>query len=159
MSETPVISPGAYLQKRREAAGLGLLQAAANLAALPWAVGRPGSDQIRQLQHRLTAAEEDRQPFTLAQAELVRAVFPFDVGIYLQLVDLHDNGAVAGQALPQLCRSCACSWNDPCEVRVGNRTIGCAWSSDAALCTACRDRVQAIEVLPVEVGREQAQAA
>ena len=41
MHETVPTSAGAYLQHCREAAGLGVRQAAASLAALPWAVGLP----------------------------------------------------------------------------------------------------------------------
>jgi hypothetical protein len=125
------LSPGQYLRLRRRASGLGVIQAAATLATLPWAIRQAGPDERARLAMRLTAAEEDRQPFSRDHAELVRNVFAFDVDVYCDLL--------AGNAV-HVCRSCGCSWHDPCAlahpVFLG-RTIGCAWSADPSLCTAC----------------------
>jgi len=143
------ITPGAYLRKRRTAAALGLIQAGATMATLPWSIRRPGTTERLRCINRLTAAETDRIPFSRPEAELVRNVFAFDVEIYFQLLELHFAAlgarsgseamalrAASGLPEPQLCRACACSWHDACVTEAGP----CAWTADPTLCTACQTR-------------------
>ena len=85
MHETVPTSAGAYLQHCREAAGLGVRQAAASLAALPWAVGKPTAADVTRLALRLNEAEADAHPFTEREAELVGAAFEFDAALYVAL--------------------------------------------------------------------------
>ncbi|BBC72894.1 conserved hypothetical protein [Altererythrobacter sp. B11] len=135
---TGIITPGAYLRLRREAARMGIRQVAAELAALPFAVMWPGPAEIARLAARIGAAEDDTEPFTLAEAELLQHAFRFDWSVYAQLIDLHADPASDGTLpVPQICRSCGCSWHDPC-VRSG---APCAWTDhNAELCTACAHR-------------------
>lgn len=139
---TETISAGEYLRKRREAAGLGVIQAAANLAALPWASRRPGADERQRLVRRINAAEAGALPFSRDHAELLRSVFAFDVDVYFALLAQRDGTAPAPE-LPGLCRECACSWYDPCfDPHTG---VGCAWAEQPGpashgLCTTCADR-------------------
>lgn len=128
------MNPGTYLQKRREAAGLSLDQVARSLSALPWAIRAPREDEIARLVEKLRAVEAGAEHFTALQVALVRNAFTFDPGIYAQLVDLAAAGRGSGLPEPQVCRSCACSWHDPCSTDAGP----CAWSArDSGLCTRC----------------------
>ena len=139
---TQSMSPGTYLQKRRIAAHLGVLQTAATLAAAPWAIIQSRSSAIPKLAQRLNNVEADRQFFSRNQLETLRDVFAFDPEIYLQLVDLHAAGPGCGLPEPQICSCCACSWHDPC---LSPATLGhsamiqpCAWSDTTPnMCTAC----------------------
>jgi hypothetical protein len=124
------MSPGTYLAKRREVAGLGLPQAAAEIAAR----GRATSDDVRRMRQRLLEAEEDRRPFSRQQAEHVRSAFAFDIDVYLQLVAIAGAGPAGNLPVPQICKVCGCTWHDAC--RIGS--TACAWSHhDPELCTAC----------------------
>ena len=136
LGETQPLSPGAYLTLRREAAGLGLMQAASSLAACPWAIGRPGMLAVRQARRRLQSAEDNVQHLTLPRAEALASVIPLDPRVYEQLVDLHLAGPGSGLPVPQVCQLCACSWFDPCHDAHGQV---CAWASPD-LCTSCADK-------------------
>jgi hypothetical protein len=88
------MSPGTYLRKRRDAAALGVIQAAASLATLAWP--RPVSVQEQaRLSLRINDAEADVRPFALKELELLRNVFAFDVQVYLQLVAIHEAALAA----------------------------------------------------------------
>lgn len=134
-NSAPPFTPGEYLARRRLAARLSLEDAAARLAALPWALCAPTPGQLTALVNRLCAAEADRAPFTMAQVALLRQAVPLDVHAYLALLDLAAAGPGCGLPVPQLCATCACSWHDPCR---GADGTPCAWSeTDPARCTAC----------------------
>jgi hypothetical protein len=124
--------PGLYLRKRREAAALGVIQAAANMAALPWALRQTGRGETIRCANRLNAAEAGELPLSRPEAELLRNVFRFDVDVYFELLAIHLAGPESGLVAPQVCRVCACSWCDPCPA-------GCAWAEND-LCTACSAR-------------------
>jgi len=149
-----LLRAGQYLHRRRTVAGLSLAEAARDLAMVPSAIGH--SDELGKLEARLERAESDVEPLSLHQAALLRNVYPFDVGVYDQLLDLDAADEVTRRTLPvpQLCRTCACSWHDPCfytpaastellaaDVRpVFAEEVPCAWSdSDPALCTRCEE--------------------
>lgn len=128
-------APGAYLDRRRTVAGLTRAQVADRLAALPWAIAPASPDAIDRLTDRLAAAELEGQHFTAPQAALLRQIFPFDVYVYLALIDIDAAGPGCGLPQPQLCTGCGCSWHDPCSTADG----GCAWSSiDPHRCTGCQ---------------------
>lgn len=144
MSDSAVMTPGTYLRKRREHARLGLRQAAATLATLPWAIRPVGTRDLARLAIRLASAEDDTAHFSVAQVQLLRNVFAFDVEIYCQLVDLHAAGPGSDLPIPQVCRHCACSWHDACLTDQG----ACAWA-EPDLCTAClRQAVAGGELRP-----------
>lgn len=128
-----IMSPGAYLRKRREAAGISLEQAAVCLVTLPISIGY-SRVRVAALAARLAQLEADADVLSPAQAMLLRRAWPFDDDIYEQLVALHYAGEGQGLPEPRLCRQCGCSWNDACVTASGP----CAWSDDdPALCTAC----------------------
>lgn len=131
------MTPGTYLRKRREAAGLTLPMVADRIAALPWAIRPATVDQVRRMAVLLRQAEGDDNNLTVPQAMLLRNVYGFDVDIYQSLLLRHSYGPAIGVAAPQLCRYCACSWQDACTEH-GN---GCAWvPGDPTLCTSCLPR-------------------
>lgn len=134
----PVPAPGAWLARRRQAAGLTCSEVAARLAALPWAIAPASADAIDILAQRLSEAEAGGPPFTRPQAALLRNVFRFDLDVYLQLVDLAAAGPGCGLPVPQICTGCGCSWHDACAPSAKTGGQPCAWSDDHPhLCTAC----------------------
>jgi hypothetical protein len=136
---TDDISPGRYMRLRREAARLTVDQVAAFVGGTP-----SDARDLAELLHRL----ERNEPMAGAELELVdrlagARVFRFDLGIYMMLVgrraDPHGD-----LPLPGICRTCGCSWNDPCSDGMGE---GCGWAnSDATLCTMCIGRAPANDV-------------
>lgn len=136
-----LMSPGTYLRKRREAAGVALVDLAALMAGLPWRVREPELGDVERLVARLAEAEDDRDNLTLMQAAMLLNAFPLDVDIYEALL-LHHHAVRApihGVPRPRVCRRCACSDRDGCHTDRGM----CAWAS-ADLCTAC-ERVEQLE--------------
>ncbi|TPG14386.1 hypothetical protein [Sphingomonas oligophenolica] len=119
----PPISPAHYLRLRRKAAGLTIAQVADRL-------GNPlDRDHARALLALLeTEGSAARHRLTL---DGLRAVFPFDPDVYVQLRD--DDPATH----PRICRGCGCSEWDPC-VRA-DEAEHCAWVSRAS-CSVCADR-------------------
>lgn len=114
------LTPGAYLQVRRIAAGMSLNEAATCYAH--HALGTAATE--------LLLSEVERDVTVLGEPSLRRlqACFAFDPGIYLALAE--------GLPIPSLCASCACSWRDPCVDR--GHPGPCAWADAArARCTAC----------------------
>lgn len=117
------MSPGEYIRRRREAAGRSLREVALLLTtdfnaagAMEIALGRVERDEYHPtaiLMHQLTHA------------------FPFDVYVYDRLVS-YRIGTIEGQH-PQLCRSCACSFNDACVDPLGGP---CHWV-EPDLCSRC----------------------
>jgi hypothetical protein len=131
------MTPGTYLRKRREAAGLDLHQVAATLAVLPWAVRPASTEDVVLLEKRLILAECGTHDLTPEQALLLRSVFRFDAEVYERLFLCHHAGRANGLPRPDVCRGCGCSWHDACE----DAGVGCHWSAaDPTLCSACTDR-------------------
>ena len=85
--------PSSYRRFRSDARGVRLRR-----------VHRPTRGRIGQLQHRLAAAETDREFFTLCEAQILRNVFPFDPNIYEQLVDLRLQLGLPASATPHAMR-------------------------------------------------------
>ena len=131
------MSPGTYLRKRREAAGLGLRQAAANLATLGLSFARGRATRAdhqteARVALRLNMAEDDELPFSTSTAAPRRA--------------LNDAIALVDLPVPRVCRGCACSENDACVDDHG----ACAWSlRHPDLCTACDRKREAAKDLRV----------
>ncbi len=92
------LTAGAYLRRRREAAGLSIDEVAAG-----YAVGAD-RDAFAVRLRRIEADEDAAGPATL---DRMAEIFRFDREIYRNLVA----GVPAGTAL---CRECGCSWHDAC---------------------------------------------
>jgi len=135
-----VMSPGTYLRKRREAAGLDLRTTAARLAGLPWVLRAPSERDVGLLAARLGLVEADRWDLTRPQLDLVRTVIRIDPQVYEQLVQLHQAGPDSGLPIPSICRACGCTWFVACVDDDGH---ACSWASAAEdLCTACAPAAQ-----------------
>lgn len=130
-----MMTPGTYLRKRREAAGLSIEDVAAAVRAKLHESGllaRDGGNA--RFVAFLTAVEEDRDNLSYFAALSVRHAFPFDVDAYWNLLLHRYDPDASDLPQPKLCRECACSFHDACEVE----GQPCAWSStDPDLCTAC----------------------
>lgn len=121
------MTPGAYLRKRREAAGLTLEDVAIRVGTMP-----PVSARTRG--EWLATIEADAAPIAIATAFALRDCFRFDPHVLDALITLHAGHLATEPAMPQLCRECGCSWHDPC---LGRDLTGCAWvAGDPTLCTA-----------------------
>jgi hypothetical protein len=109
------MSAGAYLRKRRQAAGLTPDQVAATCMVPPF---------HSRFAERLRQIEDDRDAAAEPTLILLRAAFHFIPGIYQALLtDL---------PVSQICRNCGCSWCDACISIDGP----CSWA-EPDLCTAC----------------------
>lgn len=148
------MSPGTYLRKRREAAGLELEELALMLGSDPQVSARTRAEMI-------AAVERDAAPVT---EDLLRALlsagtawneqgrpyrvhaFPFDPVVLIKLMDAFSGVQTAGCTalnpkgeMPRLCTSCGCSDHDPCGWRyhaAGGAETPCHWVG-ADRCSAC----------------------
>jgi hypothetical protein len=130
-----MMTPGTYLAKRREAAGLTRADVAQKLAGLPWAIRPAREIEIGMLERLLENVETDRTLLTLSQVDLMSVIVRFDKSIYVQLVERPNSGL--GR---QVCRDCACTWADPCE----HHGAGCHWAEHSVgdrgpLCSRCAE--------------------
>jgi hypothetical protein len=117
------MSPGAYLRRRRLAAGLELVDIALVTTASPIdAYGR--GEWLRLI-------EEDRTPITADVVETLLFAFPLDRHSLNKLILIHAGARIDP---PRLCAGCACSAFDPCR---GTDGSSCAWVGDTDLCTTC----------------------
>lgn len=129
-----MFTPGTYLRKRREAAGLSIEDVARRLAAMPFPIGTPHPAEVAHLATFLREVEADNNNLTYGAALTLRNAYPFDVEAHWHLLVQRYDPDSADLPQPKLCRQCACSFHDACEVE----GRPCAWSeADPALCTAC----------------------
>ncbi|PXW67878.1 hypothetical protein C7451_12314 [Blastomonas natatoria] len=148
------MSPGTYLRKRREAAGVSLELAA--VAFLPWVHGNgwanklstpPGSSPdgprlvrlVLQVAVWLAELEDDKRFVDGIALAQVAGVIPFEREAYDRLVALRYGVDLPP---PAICRECGCGVLTACFAE-GH---ACAWSeTDPHLCTACeRKEAQAV---------------
>jgi hypothetical protein len=153
------MSPGTYMRKRREAAGLSVREASLLAVSLPLAAyHRPGHEfDIQEavgLMARFGWIEGDRDYLTESQAWLLQRVMPFDPDVYIALTLLHaigpERAAWSGLPVPQVCRECACSWHVACltSPAPGVAARPCSWSAEPDLCTACERTALAVAAVP-----------
>lgn len=131
------MAPGTYLEKRRLMAGYSLTSLARELLLLTgFGASRADSD-FRRLRLTLASAEQGSLHHGRDRAELIRAFVPFDVSLYLHLVDCERSGDP--YRVEGLCRCCACSFHDPCVLHVGpTAALGSsACRSGSEICSAC----------------------
>ena len=127
------MTPGTYLRKRREASGVSV--GTLGQSMVPAGKAAAKHDQLGKIfADMLTEAEADRLPLDSAASKLIADLIGFDNSIYDRLVAIRFGHNLP---VPQICKTCACSWNDPC-LSEGVDTIEspCSWA-EADLCTAC----------------------
>ena len=126
-----IISPGTYLRKRREAAGLSSADVAAMIVTEP---RLPEHSLI----YWLDRIEADVVPATFRTITCLRCCFSFDIEVLEALVAIQLAPARASiEPPPRLCRNCGCSERDAC----GDETApswACSWV-EADLCSACAE--------------------
>lgn len=133
------ITPGTYLRMRREARGLTRDDLALMLETVPPVCAHRRAEWIDLI-------ERDEMPIAASTIEALRGAFAFDLQILLRLGELASG---FDRPAPQLCRSCACSWDDPCVDGDGQC---CGWvPGDSTHCTACRDREATGVALPLGI--------
>jgi hypothetical protein len=128
------MTPGTYLRKRREAAGVAIETAAMMLAIrhardmdIQWMVI---SERVALLTRQLTDGEADIHHIDVACARLLGEIVALDLDAYECILLGYLGCAVP---TPTVCRECACSWDNPCD-------CGCSFTdADPELCTACAD--------------------
>ncbi|BBF70218.1 helix-turn-helix domain-containing protein [Sphingomonas bisphenolicum] len=123
------MTPGTYLQKRRIAADLSIMDVAAMVHTNPRLGGIDKVAWIDRIEKDIAALSPDVIA-TLADA------FRFSRTILLQLITIRSFGPDAVDPEPRICIICGCSQNDACVDPAAD--TGCAWSDRCAdLCTAC----------------------
>lgn len=121
------LSPGAYLKHRRQAARLTIADVAARTATEPKV-----AEHLRAA--LLELIEADAAPASFATIVALRAVYRFDMHVLERLVAISLGAPLPA---PRLCKFCACSEHDPCEVD----GAGCWWVG-ADVCCACSPDTQ-----------------
>ncbi len=135
-----MLTPGQYLRKRREAAGLSIDDVAERIATEPrWA------EHLRR--GWLEQIESDQMPATFRTIVVLHQVMQFDMAV---LVALSAEGCVE----PRLCIVCACSEADPCIGQSGP----CSWV-DVDLCSACFFHEPAERIAIIRAAAARAEAA
>lgn len=132
-----IVTPGTYLRTRRADAGV-TLRALALLTSADPAV------HVDRREEWLREIEADQRVLSGEIVDQLQLAFPFDRDVLFVLVAIHAGAPIHP---PQLCRLCACSWDDPCDG-------GCAWSAaDVSLCTRCESRMaRAAAAPPIAAG-------
>lgn len=135
LATTP-LTPAAYFQLRRKAAGADLDQLARALVTVlahgrPLTRRKPSPAELgrRYMAMRDTVALLERRGSLCLDGDLldaVRSVMPFDPDVYRQLA------TAPADRLPRICRSCGCSDHDQCS----DDHSCCSWSTPA-LCSHC----------------------
>src|SRR3954466_67963 len=131
------MSPGTYMQKRREAAGLSREALAACLAA-----AGPGADAAAYLDRLGKLEAHDLDSFTAAThldlLDRLHGWVRYDQAVYFSLIAAADNPS---RYVPPVCRSCACSWEDPCLETQDGEVTPCGWANagttEAPICSRC----------------------
>ncbi|EJU14802.1 hypothetical protein LH128_01824 [Sphingomonas sp. LH128] len=131
------MSPGTYLQKRREAAGLTVEQLAVALGVSPGTIRPIRGGDFDRLKARLLAAEKGNPSLTMQQAALVRRIFHFDLSIYELLLIRESCETPSDFPEPQICSGCGASWLDTCACPAAPAA---ALAPNPTICTVCRHR-------------------
>ena len=140
------MSPGTYLRKRREAAGLSIEDVLARIGTEP-----PVPEHHRR--EWLVLIEADAMRPDAFAIYALRQCYRFDGEVLDRLIDLQYFGArLPG---PRLCRECGCSQLDPCADATGQP---CGWA-ERDLCTWCTNGAPCAAAMPVPPGDAIGRAA
>lgn len=125
------LSPGTYLRKRREAAGLELEDLALMLDSDPAISARSRAELLAAVERGTSPVTEDLMTAILRLGD----AFRIDPVVWVRLIDL---AAGMDIAWPKLCQSCACSEFDPCVHLVDGLHVACHWVA-AERVSACAE--------------------
>ena len=124
----PAMSPARYIRLRREARGL-------SIDALAIMLGSTAAERadVRNELQMLECGDPSPDDYR-GLVESMAGIIRFDPVVYSLLVErAHDPESEL--PLPAICRSCGCTWCDPCDPP-------CSWA-EADLCTACVSKAPA----------------
>jgi transcriptional regulator with XRE-family HTH domain len=124
MSPGPLMSPGAYLAKRREAAGLSVEDVALRVGTTPYPMN------LRDRVAWIKRVETDVDPIGMGTASALLGAYHFDAAVLVRLCGMRSG---LGGIAPRICRACGCSDGDAC---LEGGTQACAWVEDD-LCSTC----------------------
>ena len=120
---TGTITPGAYLKRCRQRAGLSIADVAARVATEP-------QTSEHQRGKWLELIEADAAPASFRTVVALRLAYRFDLTVLAQLEAIAQGADILA---PFLCRICACSKNGRCMDPKGDE---CCWV-EPDLCSAC----------------------
>lgn len=121
-----VLTPGAYLRHRREAAMLSIGDVADMFHTQPrWS-------EIDRIDW-LGRIEADVEQPTFRTIVALRSCFSFDIDVLGDLVAIAHGAAIDP---PRLCRICACSEHDAGPDKLCAPGLGCSWV-EQDLCSTC----------------------
>lgn len=125
------MTPGTYIRKRREAAGVSRDHLATFVPTDPPVPSRTRSEWIESI-------EAGAYPVPYALMMVLERLVPFDPAV-LDALALAE-ASFDGVTVPPICRVCACSEYDPClDTQGGHDTEACAWA-EPDLCSFCAGR-------------------
>lgn len=123
------MSPGTYLAKRRQAAGLSIDDVAGAVRTDPPVGEVDRAGWIRRIEENAVLPSFD-------VIHALGQLFPFSRSVLSELTDLHRAGSDPSAA-PRLCMICACSDHDPCRESIGpGQWRACGWAAHDT-CTRC----------------------
>lgn len=144
------MTPGKYLERRRAIAGLSLPALARNLMTVTGYGRRPGWSEFQMIQQMLSSAEQGYRQHSAHTLDLIRNFVPLDPDVYGRLI-LLDRFGEEMQA-PQLCKVCACSFHDPCQLAPRRPAAALGSSTchfvEPDLCSNCAELAAAAPVAP-----------
>ncbi|BCA60219.1 hypothetical protein [Sphingomonas sp. HMP6] len=119
--QPPPLKPDEYLNLRRRAAGLSIVEVARLIAPSP----KDHAEAVALVAMLEAPGCRARFPETI---EALQRAYPLDLAVYRQLAD------EPADRHPTVCRSCGCSEWDPCHHEQGT----CGWASTTK-CTRCAE--------------------
>lgn len=120
------MTPGTYIAKRRQAAGLSIDDVAAMVSTSP----RLGEIDRRAWIERI---EQDVAAISPDVAVALGSAFPFSRHVLQQFIDLRSYG-VCAEPEPRLCMICGCSALDGCADPATGEVCS---MPDGDICTSC----------------------
>lgn len=124
------MTPGRYIELRREAAGLSLEDLALRIETDVPVSARSRAELLGLMESDTAVISAD--VVTALRDLRAMGAFDFDPYILWQLVAIHAGAEINP---PEVCATCGCSWMDPCLTEHGR---ACCWANHQAdLCSAC----------------------
>lgn len=122
------MTPGTYLMKRRQAAGLSIDDVAERIGTAP---------HLAQIDRKawIDRIERGIDPISADVLATLRTAYPFIPTIAWRLLD-RPRFSPEDFSPPRLCRICGCSERDPCFLPGPEPRLCCAWAKED-LCTSC----------------------
>lgn len=122
------MTPGTYLAKRRQAAGLSIDDVAERISTAPHLAAIDRKAWIERI-------EQDIDPISADVLATLLVAYQFAPTIVWRLTDA-PLFSPEDLAVPRICARCGCSDRDPCFLPGPEPRQCCGWASDD-ICTSC----------------------